>query len=105
MGLPPKPKKGKTAMENAERYEKALASYTKAREELVKAQIAYDTDRHTYRKGLYDKKEAGERKMTEEQIRSESMVACAETIANYHRAVAKYDIAKEHLEFVKATNN
>lgn len=92
-------------MENTKRYENALQTYVEARQQLVEAQIAYDTERHTIRKGLYDKKEAGERKMTEEQIRSESMVACAETIAKYHRAVADCEIAKEHLEFVKATLN
>ena len=92
-------------METQKRYEEALARYVEARATLAEWQVRYDIDRHTCRKALYDKKEAGERKMTEEQIRSESMVKCAATIEAYTRAVAACDIAKEQLDFVKATLN
>lgn len=92
-------------MENTKRYEEALAYYTEARTALAEAQVAYDRERHACRKALYDMKEQGLRKMTEEQIRSESMVKCEEVIARYHRAVADCEVAKEQLEFVKATLN
>ena len=72
---------------------------------MAEAQVAYDRERHACRKSLYDMKEQGVRKMTEEQIRSESMVQCQEVVATYHRAVAHYEIVKEQLEFVKATLN
>jgi hypothetical protein len=98
-------KRKDSSMENTKRYEEALALFIEARTALAEAQVAYDRERHTCRKSLYDLKEAGQRKMTEEQIRSESMVTCATVIAMYHRAVAHYEIAKEQLEFVKATLN
>jgi hypothetical protein len=88
-----------------ERYEEALAKFVEARNALAEAQVAYDRERHACRKALYDLKEAGLRKMTEEQIRSESMTTCATTIEQYTRALAACEIAKEHLEFVKATLN
>lgn len=90
---------------NRDVYEKALNEFIAARTELAEASAAYDTERHSARKALYDLKESGERKMTEEQIRSEATVACKETYERYYKALAANDIARERLEFVKAIIN
>lgn len=86
-------------------YREALNAYTEARNELVAATIAYDQERHLARKALYDMKESGTRKMTEEQIRSESVVKCQAVYERYTTAVGVCDIARERLEFIKAIIN
>lgn len=86
-------------------YVKALVTFNEARKELAEATIAYDRERHLARKALYDLKESGTRKMTEEQIRSESVVKCQEIYERYTRALCAYDLARESLEFVKAISN
>ena len=86
-------------------YEEALTAYIEARNELAAATIAYDLERHIARKALYDLKESGTRKMTEEQIRSESVVKCQAVYERYTKAVGACDIARERLEFIKAIAN
>ena len=86
-------------------YEEALNAFTEARNELAAATIAYDRIRHRARKALYDLKESGTRKMTEEQIRSESVVQCQEVYERYTRASGACEIARERLEFIKNTIN
>ena len=86
-------------------YEEALNAFTEARNELAAATIAYDRVRHRTRKALYDLKESGTRKMTEEQIRSESVVQCQEVYERYTAAAGVCDIARERLEFIKAIAN
>lgn len=86
-------------------YVRALAAFTEARTELTEATIEYDRERHSARKALYLLKESGARKMTEEQIRSESVVACREVYERYTKALGAYELARESLEFVKATLN
>ena len=86
-------------------YVKALATFNEARKELAEATIEYDRERHLARKSLYDLKESGTRKMTEEQIRSESVVKCQAIYERYTRALCAYDLARESLEFVKAIAN
>lgn len=86
-------------------YEEALDAFTEARNELASATIAYDRERHLARKALYDLKESGTRKMTEEQIRSESIVKCQAVYERYTTAVGVCDIARERLEFIKAIAN
>jgi hypothetical protein len=82
-------------------YSNALATYNATRITLADATVAYDRERHAHRKSLYDLKESGQRKMTEEQIRSESVVACAKVYEDYTRALCAHDVAREHLEFIK----
>ena len=86
-------------------YEKALNAFTEARKELADATVEYDRERHLARKALYDLKESGTRKMTEEQIRSESVVNCQAVYERYTRALGAYEIARERLEFIKAIAN
>lgn len=90
---------------NRDVYEKALNAFIEARKELADACIAYDTERHSARKALYDLKESGMRKLTEEQIRSEATVNCKEIYERYYKALAESEIARERLEFVKAIIN
>jgi hypothetical protein len=85
-----------------EAYVNALKVFTEARIHLTEATIAYDRERHTKRKELYDLKESGQRRMTEEQIRSESVVACKDVYADYTQALGAVEIAREHLEYIKA---
>lgn len=86
-------------------YEEALNAFTEARKELAEATVEYDRERHLARKALYDLKESGTRKMTEEQIRSESVVKCQAVYERYTRALCEYDIARERLEYIKAIAN
>lgn len=86
-------------------YEEALNAFTEARNELAEATVAYDRERHLARKALYDLKESGTRKMTEEQIRSESVVTCQAVYERYTRALSACEIARERLEFIKAIAN
>lgn len=86
-------------------YEEALNAFTEARKELAEATVEYDRERHLARKALYDLKESGNRKMTEEQIRSESIVKCQAVYERYTRAMCAYDLARERLEFIKAIAN
>lgn len=86
-------------------YEEALNAFTEARNELAAATIAYDRERHLARKALYDLKESATRKMTEEQIRSESVVKCQAVYERYTRALGACEIARERLEFIKAIAN
>ena len=88
-----------------ELYERTVNAFIEARAELSEATIEYDRERHTARKALYDMKESGMRKMTEEQIRSESVVNCKSVYERYTKALAACDIARERLEFVKAIIN
>lgn len=92
-------------LRNREMYEKALDEFIAARTELTEATVAYDAQRHAARKSLYDMKETGVRKMTEEQIRSESTVMCKEIYERYTKALGAAEIARERLEFVKAIIN
>jgi hypothetical protein len=94
-------------MENTEKrmYEDALNTYITARGILADVAVVYERERHLARKALYDMKEAGTRKMTEEQIRSEAIVNCKDVYEEYTQAVAACDIARERLEFVKAIIN
>ena len=72
-----------------------------ARNRLWAAQIALETKKHKIRSALYAQKESGERKLTEEQIRSISMVETeAENIA-FLNTQADYENAKESLEVLK----
>lgn len=84
-------------------YDAALKTFIEARTELTDATVAYDRERHTVRTELYALKENGTRKMTEEQIRSETVVKCQDVYARYTKALGACDIARECLEFVKAT--
>lgn len=86
-------------------YEEALNAFTEARKELAEATVEYDRERHLARKALYDLKESGTRKMTEEQIRSESVVKCQAVYERYTRALGACEIARERLEFIKAIAN
>ena len=86
-------------------YEEALNAFTEARRELTEATVEYDRERHLARKALYDMKESGTRKMTEEQIRSEAVVKCQAVYARYTRALGACEIARESLEFIKAIAN
>ena len=86
-------------------YEEALNAFAEARKELASATVAYDRIRHRARKALYDLKESGTRKMTEEQIRSESVVKCQAIYERYTRALCAYELARESLEFIKAIAN
>lgn len=92
-------------LRNRELYETALNAFIEARTELIEATNDYDTKRHAARKSLYDMKEAGVRKMTEEQIRSEATVMCREVYERYNKALGDAEIARERLEFVKAIIN
>ena len=86
-------------------YEKVVNAFIEARTELAAATIEYDRERHLARKSLYDLKESGTRKMTEEQIRSESVVKCQAVYERYTRALSACEIARERLEFIKAIAN
>lgn len=86
-------------------YNSALSEFNEAREELAEATVAYDRERHLARKALYDLKESGTRKMTEEQIRSEAVVTCQAVYERYTRALSACEIARERLEFIKAIAN
>ena len=86
-------------------YEEALNAFIEARNELAEATVAYDRERHLARKALYDLKESGTRKMTEEQIRSESVVKCQAVYERYTCALCACEIARERLEFIKAIVN
>lgn len=90
---------------NRDMYEKALTEFTEARVRLTEATVVYDRERHAARVVRYDMKEAGERKMTEEQIRSEVVVECHTIYEEYTRALGDFEIARERLEFVKAIIN
>ena len=79
----------------------ALVYYRKLRGDLCVAQIVLDTKKHRVRRGLYAEKESGERKLTEEQIRSISMVECEAENKAVAEAQADYDNAKETLEVLK----
>ena len=83
-------------------YENALNAYVEARNRLANATVTYDRDRHATRTALYALKESGTRKMTEEQIRSESVVKCQAVYEEYAKALAELDIARERLEYIKA---
>lgn len=86
-------------------YGDTLNAFIEARKELTEATIEYDRERHLARKALYDQKESGTRKMTEEQIRSESVVKCQAIYERYTRALGECEIARERLEFIKAIAN
>lgn len=85
-------------------YEDALNDYIEARKALTATTIAYDNARHAMRVKLYEEKMAGT-KYTEEQIRSITIDACRTERENHENAMMFYDIAKESLEFIKATCN
>ena len=86
-------------------YTEALNAFIDARRELTEATVEYDRERHLARKALYDMKESGTRKMTEEQIRYESVVKCQAVYARYTRALGDCEIAREKLEFIKTIAN
>ena len=65
-------------------YNSALNEFNEARKELAEATVEYDRERHLARTALYALKESGTRKMTEEQIRSESVVKCQAVYERFH---------------------
>ena len=85
-------------------YAEALAKFKQAREFYAAATIDYDNYLHSVRTKLYQEKLDGA-KYTEEYIRSKSYDMCRGLKRRYERACAELDIAREHLEFVKATCN
>ena len=82
-------------------YEDALKNVEKARRELAEAVKSYDNSRHAIRTKMYTEKLAGA-KYTDELIRSSTINSCMEQKNRYEDAQARFDIAKERLEFVKA---
>ena len=79
----------------------ALNVFRTMRDKLGVMQIALESKKHKVRVNLYNQKEDGTRKLTEEQIRSLSMVECeAENVAML-KAQADFDNAKEALDIVK----
>lgn len=85
-------------------YAEALNKFNQARKIYATAIIDYDDNVHCIRTKLYQEKLDGA-KYTEEYIRSKSYDMCQELKRNYEYACAELDIAREHLEFVKATCN
>ncbi len=85
-------------------YAEALAKFKQARQFYAAATIDYDNYLHSVRTKLYQEKLDGV-KYTEEHIRSKSYDMCQDLRRNYEYACAELDIAREHLEFVKATCN
>ena len=85
-------------------YAEALNKFNQARKAYAEATIDYDGNVHCVRTQLYQEKLDGA-KLTEENIRSKSYDMCQELKRNYEYACAELDIAREHLEFVKATCN
>lgn len=85
-------------------YAEALNKFNQARKVYAAATIVYDSNVHGIRTKLYQEKLDGA-KYTEEHIRSKSYDMCQELKRNYEYACAELDIAREHLEFVKATCN
>lgn len=85
-------------------YAEALNKFNQARKAYAEATIDYDTSVHGIRTKLYQEKLDGA-KYTEENIRSKSYAMCQDLRRNYEYACAELDIAREQLEFVKATCN
>lgn len=85
-------------------YSEAVNRFEQARKAYAKATIEYDSNVHSVRTQLYQEKLDGA-KYTEEHIRSKSYTICRSLKRNYEHACAELDIAREHLEFVKATCN
>ena len=85
-------------------YAEALNKFNQARKVYAAATIVYDNNIHSIRTKLYQEKLDGA-KYTEEHIRSKSYTICRGIKRKYERACAELDIAREHLEFVKATCN
>ena len=85
-------------------YAEALAKFKQARQYYAATLIDYDSNVHSIRTKLYQEKLDGA-KYTEESIRSKSYNMCQDLRRNYEYACAELDIAREHLEFVKATCN
>ena len=85
-------------------YAEALNKFNQARKIYATAITDYDDSVHSIRTKLYQEKLDGV-KYTEEHIRSKSYDMCQELKRNYEYACAELDIAREHLEFVKATCN
>lgn len=86
-------------------YSEVLDQFVAARKRLANATVDYDRERHAARTALYALKESGTRKMTEEQIRSESVVQCRAVYEEYTNALAECEIARERLEYVKTIAN
>ena len=85
-------------------YAEALTKFEQARKAYAEATIDYDSNVHSARTQLYQEKLDGV-KHTEESIRSKSYTLCRGLKRKYEYACAELDIAREHLEFVKATCN
>ena len=85
-------------------YAEALNKFNQARKVYAAATIVYDNNIHSIRAKLYQEKLDGA-KYTEESIRSKSYTVCIALKCRYERACAELDIAREQLEFVKATCN
>ena len=85
-------------------YAEALNKFNHARKVYAAATIVYDNNIHSIRTKLYQEKLDGAT-LTAENIRSKSYDMCQELKRNYEYACAELDIAREHLEFVKATCN
>ena len=85
-------------------YAEALNKFNQARKAYAEATIDYDSNVHSVRTKLYQEKLDGA-KYTEEYIRSKSYTICQGLKCRYERACAELDIAREQLEFVKATCN
>ena len=79
----------------------AMHEHEDACKALAAATHAYDIKRHTLRKRLYDMKESGARKMTEEQIRTETIVACSAEYEAQLQAQCKYNIITERIDTLK----
>ena len=84
-------------------YEQTVADYAQARQRLADATVAYDKAKHTVRRSLYNAKETGERKLTEEQIRTISMTESFEEEAEYQGALADVAILEQTLAFYNKT--
>lgn len=85
-------------------YSEAVNRFEQARKVYAAAIIEYDSNVHSVRTQLYQEKLDGA-KYTEEGIRSKSYTLCRGLKRNYEHACAELDIAREYLEFVKATCN
>lgn len=83
------------------RIKEALQNIIYARTRLSNLQMGFETKKHQVRVALYAQKESGERKLTEEQIRSISMVECESENKAFLEAQSDYDNAKELLEVLK----
>lgn len=79
----------------------ALKVFRTMRERLCATQVALEGKKHRTRVTLYNQKESGERKLTEEQIRSISMVETETENVAVLKAQADFDNAKESLEVLK----